>query len=240
VDVADIATVIDIMAGKDDDQSGTDKAPKDAVAVDLGLPSGTKWANMNVGALYPWGYGLFFAWGETKGYTSVPEGTPDDKGKYTMTDHSFNWASYKWCNGTNDSMTKYCTDSAYGTVDGETSLSAADDAAQANWGGQWVMPTYDEMKELVDNTTCENTTLNGVKGWKYTSNINGNSIFLPAAGYRDGDWLGYQSEYGVYWTATLGSSKSNTAFGYYKSNDYQYLINFVRYEGSSVRPVIRK
>ena len=240
VDVADIGAVIDIMAGKDDDQSGTDKAPKNAEAVDLGLPSGTKWANMNVGALYPWGYGLFFAWGETKGYTSVPEGTADDKGKYTMTDHSFDWASYKWCNGTKDSMTKYCTNSEYGTEDGMLNLLPEDDAAQANWGGQWVMPTYDEMKELVDNTTCTETTVNGVRGWEYTSDINGNSIFLPAAGYRDGDWLGYQSDYGAYWTATADATRSYTAKGLLKADILQMVAATIRNCGYSVRPVIRK
>ena len=240
VDVADIGAVIDIMAGKGDDQSGTDKAPKNAEAVDLGLPSGTKWANMNVGALYPWGYGLFFAWGETKGYTSVPEGTPDDKGKYTMTDHSFDWASYKWCNGTKDSMTKYCTNSEYGTEDGMLNLLPEDDAAQANWGGQWVMPTYDEMKELVDNTTCTETTVNGVKGWEYTSDINGKSIFLPAAGYRDGDWLGYQSEYGAYWTATADATRSYTAKGLLKADILQMVAATIRNCGYCVRPVIRK
>ena len=233
VDVADVATVISIMAGYkpggDDNPVNTGEAPEGVEAVDLGLPSGTKWANMNVGAEKPEDYGLFFAWGETVGY-----------GSDTSDGHSFDWASYKWCNGSYDTMTKYCTSSSYGTVDNKTVLDLEDDAARANWGGQWVMPTYEEMRELLDNTTSEWTTINGINGRKFTSNTNGNSIFLPAAGDRSGSSLGFQSSLGYYWSSTVYPSYSRNArnlhfgSGYAYTNDYGY-----RYLGFSVRPVLR-
>ena len=103
--------------------------------VDLGLPSGTKWATCNVGATAPEEYGDYFAWGETEPKTT------------------YNWDTYKWCNGSEDTFTKYNTKSSYGTVDNKTQLELADDAARANWGGQWRMPTDAEWTELCKNCT---------------------------------------------------------------------------------------
>ena len=245
VDVADIATIIDIMAGKGgDDTPGTDtgKAPAGVVAVDLGLPSGTKWANMNVGAEKPEDYGLFFAWGETTGYTSD-----------TSDGRLFDWASYKWMN---TGLSFWTQVNKYQVADGQTSacwydsngnfigdrkstLELADDAARANWGGQWVMPTYDDMRELLDNTTSEWTTLNGVNGRKFTSKTNGNSIFLPAAGWRGGSSLDYQAQSGDYWSSSVNPSNSGNAryLGFYSGNAGTYSND--RVYGFSVRPVLR-
>jgi len=153
-------------------------APAGVEAVDLGLPSGTKWANMNVGATAPEDYGLYFAWGETMGYTSD-----------TSDGHSFDWENYKWCNGSGKTLTKYCTTSDYGTVDNKMVLDLEDDAAYLNWGDKWRMPTITEIQELLDNTTSEWTTQNGVYGRKFTSKSNGNAVFLPAAGYRYGSLI---------------------------------------------------
>ena len=97
------------QGGEEPSTPGT--APAGVVAVDLGLPSGTKWANMNVGASKPEDYGLYFAWGETVGY-----------GSDTNDGHSFDWASYNWCKDSWNTMTKYCTDSSYGTVDDKAVL----------------------------------------------------------------------------------------------------------------------
>ena len=139
-------------------------------AVDLGLPSGTKWACCNVGETTPVGIGLFFAWGETTGYG-------------LGSDHNFNWASYKWCVGSDrDKMTKYNTDAwrldnPY--YDGKTRLESDDDAAHVNWGGSWKTPNDTQMQELLDNTTHKSAIVNGAKGRLMTSTINGKRIFLP-------------------------------------------------------------
>ena len=135
--------------------------------VDLGLPSGTLWATCNVGASKPEEYGDYFAWGETEPKTT------------------YSWSTYKYCKGTETTMTKYCTSSYYGTVDNKTELEPSDDAATVNWGPDWQMPSYEQCKELTNGsyTTTTITTLNGVEGRMITSKSNGNSIFLPATGY---------------------------------------------------------
>ena len=204
----------------------TGQAPANAEAVDLGLPSGTKWANMNVGATAPEEYGLYFAWGETQGYTSD-----------TSDGHSFNWANYKWCNGSQSTMTKYNTKSDYGTVDNKTTLDPEDDAAYMNWGSSWRMPTWVEIDELRDNTTSEWTTLNGVKGMKITSKTNGNSIFLPAAGYRNGTYVRYQGEEGLYWSSSLDSDYPQGADDMDFNSSGVSMLNNYRRVGYSVRAV---
>lgn len=154
--------------------------------VDLGLS--VKWATCNVGATKPEEYGDYFAWGETQ-----PKSI-------------YNWSTYKYCNGSSTSLTKYCTDSSYGTVDNKTILEAADDAARANWGGSWRMPTKAEQDELRNNCTWTWTTQNGVNGYKVTSKKSGytnKSIFLPAAGCRRGSSLYDAGSYGYYWSSSL-------------------------------------
>ena len=213
----------------DDDPATPGTAPAGAVAVDLGLPSGTKWANMNVGASKPEDYGLYFAWGETTGYTSN-----------TSDGHDFGWASYKWCNGSWETQTKYCTKSNYGTVDNKTVLDLEDDAAYVNWGSSWCMPTYTEMQELLDNTTSEWTTQNGVYGRKFTSKTNGNSIFLPAAGFRDGSRLFYRASGGYYWSSSLFESYPlNARSLLFFLSEYAYPHYYFRLIGFTVRPVLR-
>ena len=208
--------------------------------VDLGLPSGTLWATCNVGAEKPEDYGDYFAWGETK-----------PKSVYT-------WDTYKWCNGLTDknsdvckTITKYCANSYFGYngfTDNKTELEAADDAATANWGSGWQMPTLDQIKELYKGgyTTTEWTTQNDVNGRKITSKSNGNSIFLPAAGYisRPDNVVGvYGSASGHYWSRSLSSSYSDSGcllhFGP-PHDDYPsdiYWSHGYRYGGMSVRPV---
>ena len=153
-------------------------------AVDLGLPSGTLWADRNVGADSPEDYGDYFAWGETS------------------TKSTYNWSTYKWCRGSYDTMTKYCTKSSYGTVDNKTVLDLEDDAAYVNMGTEWRMPTYDEQKELYSQCTWTWTTQNGTKGYKVTG-PNGKSIFLPAAGYRNDSGLYRAGSDGSYWSTSL-------------------------------------
>ena len=187
--------------------------------VDLGLPSGTKWATMNVGADSPEDYGSYFAWGETE-----PKET------------SYDWSTYKFYDS--NYMTKYNTD------DYKATLDISDDAAYVNWGISWCMPTKAELTELVnkDYTVCTWITQNGVNGWKVTSKINGNTIFLPAAGvYRD-RFLGNVGGYGYYWSSSLsmaaGSGAANSLT--FHSDGGGTGTNYYRYFGLPVRPVLAK
>ena len=185
--------------------------------VDLGLS--VKWATMNVGATSPEEYGDYFAWGETQ---------PKEE---------YNWSTYKWCEGSYDTQTKYCTDSKYGTVDNKTILELSDDAANANWGGSWRMPTEAEQDELRTECTWTWTTQNGVKGYKVTSKTNGNSIFLPAAGYRYDSDLYRAGSNGHYWGGSLYTSRSYYAYYLgFGSSSVSWYYNERGY-GQSVRPV---
>ncbi|MBR5982675.1 MAG: hypothetical protein IK025_02995 [Bacteroidales bacterium] len=192
--------------------------------VDLGLPSGTKWATCNIGAISPEDYGDYFAWGET---------TSKD---------IYSWATYILCNGTNSTLTKYCNNSSYGNnglTDALTTFEASDDAATANWGSAWRMPTKEEFEELDTNCTVTWTTQNGVKGRLFTSDINGNSIFLPAAGRYDGSSLNAAGTDGYYWSSSLDTDGPRFALYlyFYQSGCYPNNSNY-RYYGRSVRAVV--
>ncbi len=187
-------------------------------AIDLGLPSGLKWAAHNVGANAPEDYGGYYAWGET-----------EEKENYS-------WSTYKWYNGSYDTQTKYCTDSDYGTVDNKTVLDPEDDVAHVKWGGSWRMPTLAEQDELRNSCIWTWTTLNGVTGYRVTG-PNGNSIFLPAAGYRDGTDVDNRGSNGIYCSSSLDGNYSSYAFHlYFYVGDYDWTSRN-RYYGRSVRPV---
>ena len=210
--------------GKNAEQNTTDVAVTDYV--DLGLPSGTLWATCNIGATSPEEYGNYFAWGETEPY--------DKNGKTT-----FGWSTYKWCNGSPSTLTKYNTSSSDGTVDNKTELDLEDDAAYVNWGSKWRMPSQAQFKELMNSnyTTTEWTSVNGVNGRLITSKTNGNSIFLPAAGYRGGTSLDYAGLFGYYWSRTLYTDDPNYAWGLYFISDDVGTGSYPRCSGPSVRPV---
>jgi len=200
--------------------------------VDLGLPSGTKWATCNVGATKPEEYGNYYAWGETSPKTT------------------YDWNTYKWATATWDAtyefweletLTKYNTDSDYGTVDNKTVLDLEDDAARANWGGAWRMPTDAEWTELRDNCTwtwTDDYNGTGVAGRIVTSKINSNSIFLPAAGCRDFDGLNDAGVYGCYWSSSLDTDNPDRAWVVYFDSDYVNNNSSIRDYGQSVRPVL--
>ena len=135
-------------------------------------------------------------------------------------------------------MTKYCTSSSYGTVDNKTTLELSDDVARASWGGSWRMPTIDELSELSSKCTWTWTSQNGKNGYKVTG-PNGNSIFLPAAGYRDGESLYDAGSYGGYWSSSLDTSYAYTArrLDFYSSCHGTDGIS--RFYGRSVRPVTK-
>ena len=188
--------------------------------VDLGLPSGTLWATCNVGANSPEEYGDYYAWGET-----------EPKSDYS-------WSTYKYCKGTKDTMTKYCNNSGYGTVDNKTELEPSDDAATVNWGADWQMPSHEHFNELINSsyTTITWTSLNGKYGRKITSKSNGNSIFLPATGYRVGTKLSGAGGDGCYWSRSLYTSSYSAYYLYFYSS-YIGTGNGYRFHGQSVRPV---
>jgi hypothetical protein len=199
--------------------------------VDLGLPSGLLWATCNVGADNPEDYGDYFAWGETQ---------PKDV---------YDWSTYQYCNGSYYALTKYSVeffDSWYehytnygynGFIDNLTTLLPEDDAATANWGADWRMPTKEDWQELYQSTTSIWTTQNGVNGRLFTAS-NGNSLFLPAAGTCPISDFGLPGSYGNYWSSSLET---------YYSSDHAIELRFYpsgyatgdgsRDRGQSVRPV---
>ena len=197
-------------------------APADVQAVDLGLPSGIKWATCNVGAEKPEDYGNYYAWGEV-----LPK-------------EDYSWATYKYANGNGNKLTKYCTDASKGDngfTDNKTTLEPEDDAAHMNWGGSWRMPTDAEWAELIANCTWTWTTQNGVNGYQVTSKTNSNSIFLPAAGYRDDSFLDSVGGLGDYWSSSLYEYGPSYAWYLYFDSDYVGRYYDDRYYGPSVRPV---
>ena len=186
--------------------------------VDLGLS--VKWATCNVGASSPEEYGDYFAWGEVEPKSS------------------YGWSTYKYCNGYESTLTKYNYSSSYGTVDNKTTLELSDDAARANWGGSWRMPTATELNVLRNNCTWAWTTQNGVKGYKVTSKKNGNSIFLPAAGYRFDSSPSSAGSDGYYWSSSLYMYDDPNASDYLGFNSSLVLWSLeYRFYGLSVRPV---
>ena len=155
-------------------------------AVDMGLS--VKWATFNVGATAPEEYGDYFAWGETA-----------PKEEYT-------WANYKYCYGSYNSITKYCSSSKFGKVDNKKILEPEDDAATVNWGGNWRMPTKEEMLELGNNCGWSITTLNGITCYKATSYKTGNSIILPCAGWIMNGKVEGDGYYLRLWSSTIADS----------------------------------
>ena len=194
--------------------------------VDLGLPSGLLWATRNVGATSPEDYGDYFAWGET------------------TTKSIYNWTTYIYCYSYESgdeieySLTKYCNNSSYGYngfTDNLTILQPGDDAATANYGGR--TPTKEEWQELINNTTAQWTTRNGVNGRLFTSS-NGNSLFLPAAGYRFNSSLDNAGNYGFYWSSSLYTGYPGSAWDFFFFSGSQYLGDYRRRDGGrSVRAV---
>ena len=186
--------------------------------VDLGLS--VKWAKCNVGATSETDAGLYFAWGETTGYTASQVGT----------DKQFSWSDYKY--GNDNNLTKY------NQSDGKTVLESADDAAAQIMGGDWRMPTQTEFQELLSGTTNEWTQVNNVNGWKFTSKTDTSKyIFIPAAGGCNDGSVGNVDLGGYVWSSSLDTSNPNSArrLNFYSS--YCSVYNRYRYSGQSVRGV---
>ena len=200
VSIADINTLINVILGN---QATPDDGHE---YVDLGLPSGTLWATCNIGASKPEEYGDYFAWGETE---------PKDY---------YEWSNYKWCNGSENTLTKYCSDSDYGYngfVDNKTELDPEDDAAYVNWGASWRMPTVEQVDELIDNCTFQRVQRNGVVCGLITG-PNGNTMYWPLKDHHWWENGGWDGDYGFWvyewscelWTRTLHPSRPDEAYNY--------------------------
>ncbi len=202
--------------------------------VDLGLS--VKWATCNVGASSPGDYGNYYAWGE----------------KYPKSD--YNWKTYLFgdCHEVirirvsrgkvydfvpgKGKGTKYITDSSCGTIDNRTCLERSDDASCANWGGSWRLPTESEYEELLNNCTQSWITQGGHIGYRFTSKRNGNSIFLPATGIRNGTTLEKAGTTGGYWSS-FGHNAGACALYFDSSNVAVKGKWFFRFIGLAIRPV---
>lgn len=205
---------------------GKDGASKDVSHqfVDLGLPSGTKWAIANIGATKPEDAGYYYMWGDLSNVTST-----------------VSWNTYKFCNGTKQLLKKYIVKSPYGdfgTPDNKTILEPQDDIASVELGGKWRMPTVEEYQELADQCQWEWTKVNGVIGKKATG-PSGKSLFFPAAGtINDAGMLLYNS-YGSLWSSGLVPDDPTKAYYFEFREHSQNYSSFERIFGRNVRAVFR-
>ena len=189
--------------------------------VDLGLS--VKWALFNLGASSPEECGDYYAWGEV-----LPK-------------NGYYWSNYRWCNGSNKSLTKYNFTSLYGKVDNKVVLDMENDAARVNLGGPWRMPTHADIVELMDKCTYEYIIVSGVAGGLFTSKVAGytdRSIFIPFCGAMN-NRVQYIA-YGLYWTSDLGSSPDKAIVLVLDSDDTSWAQDFDRYYGMPIRPVYDK
>ena len=194
-----------------DDEEEEIIEPTEGDLIDLGLS--VKWASCNLGASEPQEPGDYYAWGETN------------------TKATYNWSTYKWCNGTETSLKKYCTQSSYGTVDNKTALELSDDAAYANSQGKMRMPTSEEWRELRDNCTWTKTHYKEHAGYLVSSPTTGNAIFIPCNGLKVSGVLNADASY--YWGADLNSEASNMADAFL----WPSVMKWTRCDGLGIRPV---
>ena len=177
------------------------------------------WATCNLGSSVPEGYGDYYAWGETE---------PKE---------DYSWKTYKWCNGSNNSITKYNTMSYFGPIDNKTELEAEDDVAHVKLGGKWRMPNYEDWEALRKNCTWTWSSLNGVRGCLVTSKINGASIFLPAAGWRRDTLLYEAASLVIFESSSLNTGSPDTMFTMYLRTNTVVSSTDSRCFGYPVRPV---
>ena len=201
--------------------------------VDLGLPSGLKWAKCNIGAETETDYGVFFQWGETSGISGSL------LGKYS--DENYSWASYTHCNGSETTLTKYNNDNSYGTVDNKTTLESIDDAATQIMGSDWRTPTKAELQELLNGTTnkwIDDYNGTGVNGWKFTSKKDSSKyIFIPAAGYCINGSVSDVGNCSDVLSSSLHTLETGYVWGLYFDSEGCNMNNAQRCEGQSVRGV---
>ena len=221
ISLADLLAIIDIiLSNENNGNEGGAEEPTSYLQcpddhhphmIDLGLPSGTKWACCNVGADKPEAYGGYYAWGET-----------EEKNVYS-------WSTYLHCDGTKET----CHDI------GQNISGTQYDVAHVKWGGSWQMPTVDQIAELIDNSTHEWLTVGGVDGCKIYG-TNGGSIFLPANGYRKDTNTNLIGRYSIYWSSLPFSDDSSVANRFsFGTTSTEKNGNIWRYYGQGVRPVVK-
>lgn len=188
-------------------------------AVEMG--TSVKWAAYNLGATKPEEYGDYYAWGETQTKTN------------------YNWSTYNWSNGDENKLTKYCDKATYwdgtGTPDGKIVLDLSDDAARANWGSPWRMPTKAEFNELIECCLWESATYEGINGYKVYGIESGKIIFLPRTGFRTNSSLNIYGEMAFsYWSSSLDTDYFPYRAWYLRGDSY-YIGD--RAVGVVIRPV---
>ena len=181
--------------------------------VDLGLPSGTLWAKMNIGASSPEEAGEYFVWGETYGY-------------FDNSERNFSEEEYIYYDKTYDRYTKYCSSAEYGKIDNKTELESIDDAATANWGEKWQMPSEEQINELQKYCTLRNYEKNGIEGWLLIG-PNDSLLFIPPNSViEDGKIIPLYNDYPF---ATFWSRNQNTDLGF---DDAAVISIFSQYKSS--------
>ncbi len=212
--ITDVMMMIDIILGTKPLPSFTycpdDNHPH---MIDLGLPSGTKWACCNVDATKPEEYGGYYAWGET-----------EEKDVYE-------WSTYVHCEGTKTTCNNL----------GPSIANTQYDVAHVKWGDDWQMPTVNKIRELIDNCTYVWTTYNGVRGAWMVSTINGGSVFFPATGWKSGRTVSLSGDKGCFWSDEQSQTTLNNArFLGIDNGSPSIWSGDVRYRGHMVRPVARE
>lgn len=192
---------------------------EEAIAVDMGLPSGTLWCDRNVGAKFPEDYGAFFSWGNTDPHypnrDNMDWGDDDDGFDYSFDSDTYEkTAGYKL----------------------EGNIDMAHDAARVNMGEPWQMPTEEQIKELFDNCDWVRKTINGINGYLVTSKINGNIIFFPASGSGSGTSWSIRGAHGLYWSSSFSSARLARNLDFYSGGVVPQIARS-RYYGFAVRPV---
>lgn len=180
--------------------------------VDLGLPSGLKWATCNVGASVPEEFGDYYSWGEI-----------EPKEEYT----SINSLTYK---------VSFRKLKKFGIVDDSGILTKEHDVANVNWGEQWRMPTIEEYGELIDECTWNFASFNGVNGYLVTG-PNKKNIFLPAAAFQQGNTIENIGDFGDYWSSTVVTELSGVSYSLGYSSKSYGRRRYARYAGRTIRPV---
>ena len=197
--------------------------------IDMGLS--VKWATFDIGATKVGEYGKYFQWGDVIGYTAEQVGSGTGQ-KY------FGWDDYKYCNGSYNTLTKYNTDSNYGTVDNKTVLEPSDDAATANMGKGWRMPTLAEYQELINacNQTWES---DGTKSWRtFTLKTDETKqlVFLTS-GFGGNGRVTDQGSRGYFWSSSLDTSYPSDGHNLGVLSGYGNMYSNDRYLGLCVRGV---
>ena len=228
VNVGDVTKLVNVILGKTPDDTPTDAAVRAGLCPDANHPhqidlgeAGT-WACCNVGAASPLEYGGYFAWGET------------------MEKEVYSWDEYKYYlgdlngNGSGDDEEEISDD-----IGTDICANPLRDAATAQWGEAWQMPNVENTKMLAETCAHEWVTINGINGRKFTA-TNGNTIFLPAAGYRRDDYVNKDSEQGYYWTGTASADSKTLAYNFtLNSERARHSYDWYLILGHTIRPVAK-